>query len=85
MIVSQEIVDKCLAKEGLEFQLNMMVEECAELIHAIQHAKRNRPHNIHEEIADVLIMADALRMMLDTKTIDKFIEAKLKRLVEERL
>lgn len=85
MIVSQYIADKCLATEGLQFQLDMMVEECGELITAIQHSKRNRPHNTHEEIADVLIMADLLRMLLDTKTIDRFIEQKLKRLMEERI
>ncbi len=40
---------------GIESQLNMVVEECAELILAVQKSRRkdNREHSIPEELADV--------------------------------
>ncbi|MDD5513449.1 MAG: MazG nucleotide pyrophosphohydrolase domain-containing protein [Candidatus Omnitrophica bacterium] len=40
---------------GIESQLDMAVEECAELILAIQKSRRkdNRNHSIPEELADV--------------------------------
>ena len=40
---------------GIESQLDMIVEECAELILAVQKSRRkdNRNHSIPEELADV--------------------------------
>jgi len=40
---------------GIESQLDMVVEECAELILAVQKSRRkdNRKHSIPEELADV--------------------------------
>jgi NTP pyrophosphatase (non-canonical NTP hydrolase) len=43
---------------GGEFNLDMAIEECAELIQAIQHLRRNRCNvsKVAEELADVSIM-----------------------------
>jgi NTP pyrophosphatase (non-canonical NTP hydrolase) len=44
-------------------QERMAIEECAELIQAISHKHRGRPHNIAEEIADVEIMLEQLKII----------------------
>lgn len=83
--IDKALVKKCLESNGSMFQLDMMIEEAAELTQAIQHFKRGREHNIQDEIADVLIMAKILRLMYDPVAIDEIVQARLKRLVEERL
>jgi len=59
---------------GADIQLNMLVEELGELIVAIMHYKRhNRPEtidDIKEEIADVTLMLDQIRFMLEIKDSD---------------
>ena len=39
------------------------MEECAELIQAISHKHRGRKHNIPEEIADVEIVLEYLKII----------------------
>jgi NTP pyrophosphatase (non-canonical NTP hydrolase) len=60
----------------------MVLEECAELILAIQHHRRNRNslEAVAEEIADVEIMCGQLRLMVGNELVDKQKVAKLKRL-----
>ncbi len=52
------ILDKAMKMWGVEAQMDMLVEECAELIVAVQHFKRDRVgwDKVCEEIADVRIM-----------------------------
>lgn len=47
-----------------EQQIQMMVEECAEFIMAVQHEKRKRidPYDLVLEIADVSIMVDQMKL-----------------------
>lgn len=44
-------------------QERVAIEECGELIVAISHKHRGRPHNIAEEIADVEIMLEQLKLI----------------------
>ena len=48
---------------GETYQENLAVEECAELIQAISHKHRGREHNLAEEIADVEIMLEQLKII----------------------
>lgn len=48
---------------GGRAQEEVAVEECAELIQAITHKHRGRAHNIAEEIADVEIMLQQLKII----------------------
>lgn len=48
---------------GYEAQENLCVEECAELIQAINKKHRRIPHNISEEIADVEITLEQLKII----------------------
>lgn len=50
---------------GLDSQLDMLQEECAELIQAASKYKRNGNYSIIEEIADVYIMLDQVVYLLD--------------------
>ena len=63
---------------GEEAQAKKVIEELAELQRAIV---REDVDNIHEEIADVLIMLEQLMAfeVIDTKKIDEIIESKIER------
>ena len=78
---------RAVDKWGFLAQLNMVVEECAELIHAIQKMKRGEDNYIAvtEEAVDVEIMLGQLRYMVDNDNCWSEIRTmKLERL-EERL
>ena len=79
---------KALLKWGLDLQLNMAQEECAELIMAINKLRRSkyrRKSFVAEEIADVRIMINQIVMGLKIeKQVENFTLTKHKRL-ERRL
>lgn len=59
------ILNAAISVYGEEAQENMAVEECAELIQAINKKHRGQEHNIPEEIADVEIMLEQLKIIND--------------------
>lgn len=68
---------------GETSQESLAAEECAELIQAISHKHRGRAHNIPEEIADVEIMLEQLKIINDCHNeVAKIREKKLARLKE---
>lgn len=73
---------KAIAKYGEYAQLDMVIEEMAELTQAISKFKRNESHNVEEEVADVEIMLQQVRLMsiFNAKKIDEIKEQKLKKL-----
>ena len=77
----KEIYRAATLKFGVKAQMQMVVEECAELIVAINHSNRNRVGigKVAEECADVEIMLGQMRVLMGG-TIDKMKRAKLKRL-----
>ena len=68
---------------GYETQREQFVEELAEAILAVQKCKRNGSFDnfiaLEQEVADVLVMAQQMRLLMSTKQIDDIIDAKLKR------
>ena len=50
---------------GLDEQLNMLQEECAELIQAVNKYKRTRTTAIVEEMADVYVMLAQITYLLN--------------------
>lgn len=58
-----EILKAAISYYGAEAQENMCIEECAELIQAINKKHRGKPHNIAEEIADVEITLEQLKLI----------------------
>lgn len=70
-----------------EQQREILVEECAELIQAVQKMKRNSSdltayNNFIEEIADVSIMIDQMFAYIGTPHISVIREKKLERQIE---
>ena len=64
-MTEKEIMQEAISLFGEEMQERVACEECAELIQAISHKHRQRPHNIAEEIADVSIMLEQLIIIND--------------------
>ena len=73
---------QALARCGGEAQMDMAIEECAELIQAIQHRRRGRVSDdaVASEVADVLIMCGQLRLLFGASRVDDNIDLKLRRL-----
>lgn len=59
----KEIYKAAIGCYGAYNQERMATEECAELIQAINHKHRGRKENIAEEIADVEIMLEQLKII----------------------
>ena len=88
----KEILQKAINTFGEYSQIDMAIEEMAELTQALSKCKREKEHNVEEEIADVEIMISQLRLMIDkfdNDKIDNIKETKLNRLkellIDERL
>ena len=75
---------RAVAKWGQASQLEMVQEECAELIAALNRVKRGRVDRaaVAEEAADVYITLEAVRCWLGDAAVDEAIERKLARLAE---
>lgn len=67
---------------GINHQKNKAVEELSELIVEIMHDLdgRARMDAIREELADVIVMAEQLRIIYGGSEVDRWIERKLVRL-----
>ena len=68
---------------GYEAQREQLIEECAEAILAAQKCKRHGSKDNFEElcgeVADVLVMAQQMRLLMGAKVIDEIIDKKLNR------
>lgn len=65
---------------GEAAQQIVAMEECSELIQAISKKLRGRETNVEEEIADVEIMLDQLKLMCNESLVEEIKEIKLQRL-----
>ena len=67
--MKKTIYERAVEKWGIASQLDMVVEECAELIKAVIKAKRhingNSPLEVAEEIADVEVMIKQLECIFE--------------------
>jgi NTP pyrophosphatase (non-canonical NTP hydrolase) len=77
------LMKKALDTLGEEFQIMLLVEECGELLQAIGKVYRKKQgsiENIQEEIADVQLMLDQIKLLYDEDEIDRIMDQKLTRL-----
>jgi NTP pyrophosphatase (non-canonical NTP hydrolase) len=77
---------KAIQGWGENFQLEMVIEECSELILAIQHAKRGRHENndaLIEECADVLIVCEQMSIILGEDKVHNVVREKMERLARK--
>ena len=80
-MTTEELYRTAIRRYGAEAQERQAVEECAELITAISHKQRDREHNIEEEIADVEIMLEQLKIINNCREeVAKIHKQKIKRL-----
>ena len=76
-----EILTTAIRTFGEKSQESVAMEECAELICAISHKHRGREHNISEEIADVEIMLEQLKIINGCyKEVEEIHKQKIERL-----
>lgn len=80
--INMNIYDRAIEKFGKESQMNMVQEECAELIQAVSKVRRfannEAMKNLVEEIADVKIMLEQLERIFDIRfQVDEAISIKL--------
>ena len=76
-----EILIAAIKTFGDKAQEGVAIEECSELIQAISHKHRGREHNIAEEIADVEIMLEQLKIINDNhKQVAEIHKQKIERL-----
>lgn len=79
----RDIYEAAIDHYGDEHQEGIAIEECSELIQAISHKHRNRKHNIPEEIADVEIMLEQLKIINDcTEAVEEIKVYKRERLLK---
>ena len=62
-MTDNQIYTTAIRTYGEYHQECLAMEECAELIQAINHKHRGREYNIAEEIADVEIMLEQLKII----------------------
>lgn len=63
-----ETIDEAVETWGIDAQIDMAIEECGELIVALQHLKREREWaraEVFEELADVTVMREQLARYFD--------------------
>lgn len=65
---------------GERNQIDMAIEEMSELTQALSKYKRGKEHNVEEEIADVQIMLDQLKLIFNNRKIKKIQRNKIRRL-----
>lgn len=72
----RNVYQQAIERWGIDSQVNQLIEECAELIVALNHARRvswdGAPaDHVVEELADVEIMLEQMRMIFDADRIDQ--------------
>jgi hypothetical protein len=83
-LTDRDMFGDALKTWGIASQVEMMIEECAELVVALQHWKRSRSSDVVSELADVEIMLDQMRLIFGDSKVNDARRAKLNRL-EDRL
>ena len=82
-MTDREIYELAISVYGANNQERVAVEECCELCVAINHKQRGREHNLAEEIADVEIMLEQLKIINKCgDAVDKIKKDKIARLAE---
>ena len=79
-----ELLKEAILYYGARHQEDMCLEEMNELAVAVLHKRRGREHNIAEEIADVEITVNYLKLTnCCANDVERIKQEKLKRLAED--
>lgn len=74
------IYEQAIDSFGKDKQIDMMIEECSELIQSLCKHKRGLPTNVEEEIADVKIMISQMEIIFKKEFVELFKVSKIDRL-----
>ena len=77
------LLRKAIETFGVDSQIGMLQEECAEAIQAVNKVRRGQRgavDHLCEEVADVLIMCEQMKVALPEATIEFYYNEKLERL-----
>lgn len=82
------LYERAVKAYGADKQIEQVIEECAELIMALQKIKRfpdalNYWENVHEEIADVELMINQMKYIFNSEKIEEYKNKKIKRLEDK--
>lgn len=80
-----ERIKKIAGYYGFTSQANMLCEESAEYMVALNKLRRGKPEayaNVKEEVADIIVVAKQLRYLLGADEIDRIISDKLDRQIQ---
>jgi len=68
-IKTKDVYSLAVKYWGEQFQMDMMIEECCELIHAIMKYRRGKAtiQDVAEECVDVQIMVSQMQVIVDSK------------------
>lgn len=82
-VTKQNVFKETIKTWGLDGQINILMEECGEIITAANHWRRDRIsfEDFLEECADAKIVIEQMRQ-LDQKKFDSIYEKKLQRLIK---
>lgn len=82
MMKHREIYEKTLNKWGEEAQYRQAIEECAELIVALQHFSRGKVDRdvVVNELADVFLMVGQLTYMFGEERLSESVQEKITKL-----
>lgn len=77
-----QIYKRAIKKWGESAQLDQAIEECAELVAAIQHYRRGKVEKsvVLHELADVYLMVGQLAYMLGEEELNAEVENKISKL-----
>jgi len=81
--IERTVFEEAISVFGPASQIDMAIEECAEMIVALEHFKRHRkdPAHVAEEIADVQITIGQMAIMFEMANVDHYRSCKIGRLV----
>ena len=82
----RELFRQTLSEWGVEEQMRILEEECAECIVAASHYIRKRPgarFELQEELADAYIMVGQIIEYLGTEFVEEMVDFKLNKVKEE--
>lgn len=79
-VSNKSIYREAITTYGEIPQIDVAIEEMAELTQALSKYKRGKQHNVEEEIADVSIMLEQLKIIFNNKKVKKIRRNKIARL-----
>jgi len=80
-MINRNLFLKAIATYSRDVQKIIAIEELAELQHALcKSFRENNPLQVEEEIGDVIIMIEQLKIIYNEASINNFIKKKMERL-----